>query len=252
MRKTLLAAAIMAAALPLSAQAQDAEYGAWSGSGELSYLMKRGNTRSETFSAKGNAERDGEDWRHIAKLEASNIAQRSDAGIDERTAERYFGSYKLDAKIDDANYIFNILSAEKDRYTGFNYEASYALGYGRRVIESDIQVLDIEAGPGYRFREYEQTPPGGDKTEGDAILRLAVRYSWAMTPTATFTEDLSSEIGEDATVTRATTAVTTKISDAWGLRVSHVLRHTTDPGFTKGVKAKKTDQEITVGVVYNF
>jgi putative salt-induced outer membrane protein len=255
MHKTLLAVACAAVIAPGLAIAQDApEQDAaqvWSGDAELAYLMKRGNTRSQTLTAKGNAERDGVDWRHIAKLEASNAKQRNnDTREDERTAERYFGSYKLDRKLDEANYIFNVLTAEKDRFTGYDYEASYALGYGRRLLDSERQRLDIEAGPGYRWRQYEegQQPAGESRKEEDAILRLGLRYRLALSETAEFNEDLTTEIGEDSTVTRATTSLSTRITGAFSLRVSHVLRHTTDPA----PDAKKTDQEITVGVVYKF
>ena len=254
MHKTLLAAACAAAIAPGLASAQDAAEDTqqgWNGDAELAYLLKSGNTRSQTLTAKANAERDSFNWRNIAKLEASNAKQRNnDTREDERTAERYFGSYKLDRKLDDANYIFNVLTAEKDRFTGYDYEASYALGYGRRIVENDLHRLDIEAGPGYRWRQYEegQQPAGESRKEDDAILRLGLRYRLALSETAEFNEDLTTEIGDDSTVTRATTSVTTRINGAFSLRLSHVLRHTTDPA----PDAKKTDQEITVGLVYKF
>ncbi len=253
MHKTLLAAACAVAVLPGFAMAQEAadETNVWSGDAELAYLLKRGNTKSETLSAKGNAERDGINWRHIAKLEAANAQQRNTSTReDERTAERYFGSYKLDRKLDEANYIFNVITAEKDRFTGYDYEASYALGYGRRMFDNDLHRLDIEAGPGYRWRQVERelVGPGESRKEEDAILRLGLRYRLALSETAEFNEDLTTEIGEDSTVTRATTSLTTRVTGSLSLRLSHVLRHTTDPA----PDAKKTDQEILVGIVYGF
>lgn len=253
MHKTFLAAACAVAVLPGFAMAQEAadEASVWSGDAELAYLLKRGNTKSETLSAKGNAERDGINWRHIAKLEAANAQQRNTSTReDERTAERYFGSYKLDRKLDEANYIFNVITAEKDRFTGYDYEASYALGYGRRMFDNDLHRLDIEAGPGYRWRQVERelVGPGESRKEEDAILRLGLRYRLALSETAEFNEDLTTEIGEDSTVTRATTSLTTRVTGSLSLRLSHVLRHTTDPA----PDAKKTDQEILVGIVYGF
>lgn len=253
MHKSLLAVACAAAVLPGLALAQEAaeDARAWSGDAELAYLLKRGNTKSETLSAKGNAERDGIDWRHIIKLEAANAQQRNTSTReDERTAERYFGSYKLDRKLDEANYIFNVLTAEKDRFTGYDYEASYALGYGRRMFDNDLHRLDIEAGPGYRWRQIEPglVAPGESRKEEDAILRLGLRYRLALSETAEFNEELTTEIGEDSTVTRATTSLTTRVTGSLSLRLSHVLRHTTDPA----PDAKKSDQEILVGIVYGF
>lgn len=250
MVKKLIVAACAAALAPGLAfsQAEDIE-NEWTGNVELAYLLKRGNTRSDTINARSEAQRESVNWRHLARLQAANAEQRNNnTGEDERSAERYFGSYKLDRKLDEANYLFNLITAEKDRFTGYEYEATYALGLGRRMFDNDLHRLDLEAGPGYRTRRLDEQPATGSRTEEDVVGRLGLRYLLNISENAQFSEDLSTEFEDDSTLTRATTSVTSKINSRLSMRVSHVLRHNSDPA----PGARKTDQEVTVGLVYGF
>lgn len=257
MKKSLMAVACAAAfsgsLLPSGAMAiQPGESAdSWAGDVELAYLLKRGNTRSDTINARAVAERDFVRWRHLARLESSNAEQRNNTTGDiSRSAERYFGAYKIDLKLDDANYLFNLLEAEKDRFTGYDYEASYSLGLGRRMFDNDLHRLDLEAGPGYRVRRLEDDPAvTGSRNEEDAFLRLGLRYLLNISENAQFREDLSTEIEDGATLTRAVTSITSQLNTRLSLRVSHTLRHNSDPAPTA---RSKTDQEITVGLVYGF
>ncbi len=250
MRKVLLAVACASLAMP--AVAAEEENDNWDVEVGLNYTMKRGNTHSDAFSGKAEGERDALNWRHLAKLEAGNEEKRNKDGDDERIAERYFGSYKLDRKLDEANYIFNLISAQKDLFSGYNYEATYALGYGRRVIENDRHRLDIEAGPGFRVRELEERPEdwsaNKSRTEKDAVALVALRYKWKITENAEFREEITSELEDGASVTRAETSLTSAINSRLSLRLSHVLRHNSKPADD----IRKSDQEILVGLVWSL
>ena len=254
MNKTLLA---VACATTLCAHAY-AEEGAendntWKGEAALSYLITRGNSESDTLQGKVSAERDGIRWRHTAKAEGSNT-QSEDAttGVKSRTGERYFASYKLDRKLGDnaANYVFNIVSYDKDLFSGYHYQASYALGIGRRWIDSDIHTFDTEIGPGFRSvcLEPETSYSDCDDTEDSAIARVAAKYSWKISEGAQFREDVFSEISDEISTVRAETSLTTRINGSLSARIAHLLKYTSDvPTGTR-----KTDSELTVALVYNF
>lgn len=249
MRKVLLTTACASLLLPAIATADPKE--GWDVEVGLNYTMKRGNTESDALSGKAEAERDALNWRHLAKVEGGNEEKRNKDSESERIAERYFGSYKLDRKIDEANYIFNQLSAQKDLFSGYTYETTYALGYGRRFIDNDRHRLDIEAGPGYRVRELEVRAPeleGKSRTEKDAIALVALRYKLQITENAQFREDVTSELEGGASVTRAETSLTSAINSRLSLRVSHVLRHNSKPADD----VRKSDQEILVGLVWSL
>ena len=115
MRKNWLVLACGAAVMPAMIHAQEAEQEsaqerAWDIETEASYLLSRGNSESESIVGKINAAHDGINWRQTAKAEAVNTVSENDDGEEERTAERYYASYKLDRKLTDNNYLFNVLT----------------------------------------------------------------------------------------------------------------------------------------------
>ncbi len=243
------------ATLSLTAHAEDAEKDPtkWTGDIEAAYLVNNGNTEATTQIGKFSADREGLVWRQSGKAEAYNtISRNTDTRIDERTAEKYFSSYKLDRKFgkDGRNYLFNILTYTKDNFSGFHYEGSYALGLGRRWIENDRHTLDTEAGPGYRVQclEPEDSYSDCEDKNEDGIGRVALKYEWRINDNTTFKEDIYSEIADDSSVSRAETSLTSAINSSFALRITHLIKHNTDPALGKA----KTDSELLVSVVYSF
>lgn len=224
----------------------------WAGAVEVSYLLKRGNTESDTLRSLLDAEREMPNWRHTAKLESSSERSRPSRDEDfETTGERHFGSYKIDRKFGEANYIFNIVTAERDRFSGYEYEASYALGYGRRILQLPAHQLDAEIGPGYRWRRIDDdllVEEDQDKFDNHAVLRLAARYTWQISESAQFREEIISEIDDGGTQSRFVTSLTQKLNSRLSSRITHTLRHTSQ--VQEGVR--KTDQELSIGLVYGF
>lgn len=242
--------ALMLLALPFHAAAEVDPEG-WNGEAELAYQLKRGNSVSNSLSAKAEGEYDGEKWRHTAKAEAYNAqSEDPDTGEEERTAESYFTSYKLDRKFGEADYIFNIVTYEKDTFSGYQYETTYAFGYGRRLVETETQVLDTEIGPGFRSRCLEPANSYTDcpDNEDEPFVRVAMKYAWQITPTAKFKEEISSNVDEDSAVTRAETSLSTRVNDHLALRVSHILDHDSDP--PPGIK--EADHQVLVSLVLGF
>lgn len=239
-----------AALLPLTVRAELDPSG-WNGEAELAYQLKRGNSVSNSVSATAEGEYDGPDWRHTAQAEAYNAeSEDPETGEQERTAESYFLSYKIDRKFNESDYLFNILTYEKDAFSGYHYEATYALGYGRRIFKTETQFLDTEIGPGFRSRCLEPADSYTDcpDNEDQPILRIAAKYAWQITPTAKFEEQVSSNIDENSAVSRAETSLSTKVNDHVALRVSHIVDHDSDP--PPGVK--EADHKVLVSLVLGF
>lgn len=251
MRKALLPLLISGVCLPAMSIADESVEG-WKSELELSYLMKRGNSKSDTMAGKFKADRDGVRFRHAATVEGSNTASRNSDGVEEKTAERYFGSYKLDVKLGEnsPNYVFGVTTYDKDLFSGFHYQASIALGIGRRWLDTGTHTLDTEVGPGYKVVCLEPETSYSDcQTDEDSyITRVGLKYHWKVSETAAFSEEITSEISDDITTTRAETALTSQIRGNLALRLSHLLKHTSDvpPG------TRNSDQEMRVGLVYSF
>lgn len=220
------------------AAAMDVLGTAWKGAGEFGYAATSGNTDTQSLSAKLNLTHERTHWRHTLNLEGLNNADH-----DVTTAERYAGSWQTDYKFAKFDYVFGRLSYETDKFSGYDYRTSETAGYGRRVLSTDSMTLDLEAGAGARQSRLET-----DGTEHETIARLAGHYAWQLGPNAKFTEEASTEIGADATVTRSVTALQTDIIGNLAMKLSYTVENTSD--VPSGVA--KTDTETMVSLVYKF
>lgn len=260
MRKQWLAlvcgAAMLPIAFPVTVNADDAKKSetpaekAWDIQMSASYLLQNGNTKSQSIAGKINASHDTQKWRQTFKAEAVNTTGQNDNGNEVRTAERYYGSYKLDRKYSKNNYLFNIVTYQKDRFSGYFYQASYALGIGHRFINTDSQTLDMEAGPGYRVQCLEPASSylHCGNSDDSFIGRAAAKYKWKISKTATFGEELSSESGGGNTSTRSETSLTSKINDHFAMQLSYLITHDS----TVPAGNHNTDQETSVSLVYTY
>lgn len=255
-KKATLAMAI--ASVTVSGHAAEGDKLGWTADMAAALLFERGNTESNAVNGNLNAVNETTLWRNIFKVEGTNKEEKVAnpvTGREEyaRTSERYFGQYKLDRKLGEsgANYIFNVATYEKDSFSGFQYQASYALGVGRRFIDNARHTLDAEFGPGYRWRclEPESGYTSCDKEQNEGIVRVAAKYKWLISDTADFSQEVSSEIGEDGGASsRAESVLNSKINAKFSLRVRYLLEHESKaaPG------AKEADHEVSVGVVYTI
>ena len=140
---------------------------AWQGDIELGYVKTSGNTDTETLHTRAKAKTDREHWRHNLKLEALKSSDQETT-----TAEKYFVSGQSDYKLKgEKNFVFAFVSYEDDRFSGYKYQMTEVVGYGRRILDDDNMTLDIEIGPGARQSKEEIT---GD-TENEALVRGAAR-----------------------------------------------------------------------------
>lgn len=220
----------------------------WSGEANLSYIDSSGNTESTNLAFRSGATRDGETWRNIYKLEASNeTAEQEDANGDEkevRTAEKYFASAKAEYKFGTSSYLFGLLEYTDDRFSGYEYEASVTFGYGQDILKNEVHELSADAGIGYRESKEIET---GDVLE-EAVLRLGAVYLWRINENTTFDEDFSTEIGEEKTVTKSYTRLKVKINGSLNGFVAYEIKHTDE--VPEG--SKNSDRKFMVGVNYTF
>lgn len=231
-------APVIAAALLLCQGALADSKSTWKGDAEVGLLSTTGNTKTRSFTAKGEIVNNRDRWRHTVKLEALNSAEKGNT-----TAERYFVSGKSDLKL-DGGYIFGLVTYENDRFSGFNYRVAETLGYGHTVIKTEPVTLDLEGGVGARQSRVITT--GEEQNEG--LIHLSGHLAWKISASALFTQELTSDIGEKATITKSVTALKTQIIGALASKVSFTAEHTSH--VPAGVT--KTDTETAVTLVYSF
>lgn len=232
----LILASTISAAAPASAlEFRGTE---WKGAGEIGYVATTGNTDTSNLTARLGVTNERDHWRHNLALEALNTQDDGDT-----TAERYLATWQSDYRFSENEYLFGRVAYEDDKFSGYEYRITETVGYGRRVLDRRNMTLDLEAGPGARQSKLED-----GNTENEFVARLAAHYAWQISEHAKFTEDLSSDIGEDATITKSVTGLKAKINGNLAMKVTFTVENTSD--VPDGVD--KTDTETAVTLVYGF
>ena len=232
---TVLAAAMLVTG---NAVAEDAPKSLWKASAELGFVTTSGNTETETLNAKAIASTDREKWRHKGQMTA---LKSSDAV--NTTAQKYTLMGKSDYKLEGKNFLFGVVTYEDDKFSGYDYRITEAIGYGRRVIEETNMTLDLEIGPGSR-----QSKLDSGESDSEAMLRVAANYAWTISKTSKFSEALTVEAGEDVTVTKSVTSLASQIEGNLSMKITFTYKNTSEVP----VGLDETDTETAITLVYNF
>ena len=212
----------------------------WSGETEFGYVDTSG-TEETTIKARAAVNREADKWRYNITFDSLNTT-----ASDQRSAEKYFLSNRLAYQYDDNNFSFAYASYDDDRFSGFDYQATFAAGWGRRLLNNEIMKWDVEVGPGYRISKVDDGATGEDSDE--VIIRGFTQYSWDFSETANFSQSLNVEAGADNTISKSITALKVQIIGALAMKLSYTIKYTDDvPAATK-----HADTETAVTVVYSF
>lgn len=211
---------------------------AFAGRVRFGYLAASGNTETANMNSKLELGWDLEKWRHA--VAASSIYSKDEQ---QTIAENYSVGYKADRKLSEQNYLFGSLSWEQDEFSGYEQRTTQAVGYGRRILESDKHVLDLEAGVGARQSELT------DGTEqNESIGRLAGNYLWKFAENSDFSQKMTVESGDLNTYVESVTALTSQLMGTLDLVVSYTIERNSAPP----TGLENTDTYTTVSIQYSF
>ncbi len=223
-----------------TAHAEDAPELGWAAEVSAGLILTSGNTDTDSFAGKADVVNQREYWRHTGKAEMYTSSTEG-----EKTAERWLTSAKSDYKLGGGeNYVFAILQYEEDTFSGYDYQASETVGYGRNVIHRPDMKLDMEIGGGARQRKETVSQDNSN----EAIVRGAANFHWLIRESVTFGEELTIESGDDATITTSFTSLTSQLVGNLAAKLGFRIKNTSDvpPG------VEKTDTETTATLVYKF
>lgn len=210
----------------------------WLVKAALGYLATSGNTESSSLNAGFSAAYAKGKWLH--SLEAAAINATED---EQTTAEAYALGWKSEYNLTDADYLFGRLNWRKDRFSGYDQQLSESLGYGRRLIDTGIHVLNAEIGVGAR-----QSDVADGTTENDAIMRAGLDYLWQFSETAQFTQVLAVESGSTNTYFESISALTARLVGDLALVASYTIKNNSDVP----VGSEKTDTFTALSLEYSF
>lgn len=239
MKRIMMTTAALAVSMTAWAQEPEAPAKPWSAELGLGIVITDGNSDTSSVNGSGEIVYQRSQWRHSARAEAFRSSTEG-----EKTAERYTITGKSDYHLDDRNYVFGLLGYEDDRFSGYDYQGTAAVGYGRDVLRGDRVNAFLEAGVG--ARHYKVTDAEDSDTEG--TIRLAGALEWKISETATFTQEADTTIGEELTVTNSITSLSSQVVGNLAAKLSLHIRHISDvPPDTE-----KRDTKFTANLVYSF
>ncbi|WOH36188.1 DUF481 domain-containing protein [Thalassotalea fonticola] len=238
MKYKLLALSI---ALSSTAAIAEEEVKIWSGDVDFGYTNLTGNTEETTTSGKVHVLRESAPWKYVAHFET--LYSESN---DEKSAERWGAFTRLEYNFTEKNYVFGRISYDEDKFSGYDSQSTATAGLGWNLIESEDMDWDFETGVGYRSAKVEDPLVAEDEEE--TIVRLSTLFSWKFSPTASFVQLLSTEIGEENTISLSESALKVQVIGQLSLKLSYIVKHTEEVP----VDTEDTDTETVVSVTYSF
>ncbi len=238
LRLISILAALMVVSVSFSAMAQEAPENPWSGKATLGYLATSGNTENSTLNTGAEVGFATGKWQHLATAAAITASENETA-----TAEAYGLGWKSERNLTDTDFLFGRLDWRKDRFSGYDSQFSQTVGYGRRLVNNDKHVLNVEVGAGSRQSEFNT-----GITESEAIFRGGAYYKWLFSETAEFRQDLTTEVGSSNTYLESVTAISAKLLGDLALVASYTIKNNSDvPALTE-----KTDTYTALSLEYLF
>ncbi len=242
MTRTLLTAVVVGTALltPFTVQAADPLADQMKASAEMGYIATSGNTDNQTLIAKFSLENGWLDWRNHFNIEA--LQTDADGTT---TAQKYSVNDQLDYKFNEYDYLFVQAEYENDEFNGFEYTAKLAAGYGRRLLNTDTQMLDVEFGPSDRFFKEDVN---GATNDDELLGRLNANYLYHLSESAKFTQQVEYETGENNSLAKSVSAIKAQLNGSLALKVSYTVKYTEEVP----AETDDTDTETAVTLVYTF
>lgn len=223
----------------------------WDASAEVGLLFTSGNTETETFKAKLNLARDFENWRHKGVIDYYRSEQVDQSTGDTiLTGDKTFISGQSNYKFnpDSRSSLFIFASYEEDKFSGYEYQGTFAVGYGARYRYSENLYADYEVGPGYSVNKPIVNGIAQEQ-ESSVIVRVAGNLAWDISKTSKFNALASSEVGEQNTKTRAELSISANVNSSLALKFSVAGNHNS---YLEDTSKEKLDTETAVTLVYSF
>ena len=237
-RKAVLVISCLALANVAGAQEEAEEESPWAGLLSLGYLSTSGNTDTTTYNTKFEVGHTMNDWEHSL---AGAATAAEDTGS--TTAENYQLGWRSAYNFTERDFIFGTIDWRKDRFAGVTEQMSYAINYGRRVVDQPNHQLDLGIGAGYR-----DSDRADGTSDANAIGRGSLAYNWVWTETSGFTQDLIVETGSDNTYIESVSAVRARLIGDFNLVLSYTIKQNSDVP----VGTDKTDTLSAISIEYAF
>jgi putative salt-induced outer membrane protein YdiY len=207
----------------------------------LSFVTNSGNSDSTSFGFTGDYKNTFDEWG----LKISAVAIKA-ATNDETTAERYTFAARGERALSGEWTAFGGLSAERDRFAGYNLRGIVEAGAAYQLVEGDDHNLGVDGGLTWTSEDVVDGPTS-DFFGG----LLGATYVYTFSETSSFGERLVLYPNFDQSSDwRATseTSLQASLSETTALRLTVLFRYDNEPvpGY------KDTDTTTMASLVVSF
>ena len=205
---------------------------------ELGAIITSGNTEDQNIKMRASFEWDRESWQY--GFSSDGFRSSNTNGL---VAQRLYHVGRASYEINSDSFVRARASYEDDRFSGFDNQSDFSVNYGRNLL-LNLADMSLAINFGAGVRQSKQ----GDITNNEAIARGEGNFEWALSRSATFSQNFSIDSGSDSSIVRSESAIESEILDNLTMKFSIKLKHQTVVPFLR----EKTDTETAVTLVMNF
>ena len=248
----------------LAEEATTEEASAFTISAELGMLFKTGNTKSGDIKAALNIKHEEGQWLNLLafnalakKLEEEDEVTGKDSFESTDNKWDILGQTNYSLEEGGKNYIYGNAYYEQDKFSGFSYQTSASVGWGRHWWETETSSFFADVGPGVKYdviRRIDATPTTpaiAETTETAAIIQAQALYTRQINEFVEFKQYFVAKQAFESdknSVYKSETSLTTKLIDS--LQFKFAFRVDYDTEVEEGFE--NTNTETSVTLVYSF
>jgi putative salt-induced outer membrane protein len=208
---------------------------------ELGAVFTSGNTKDENVRFKGQFDAVREQWAYRATMDGFRSSKQN-----ELAAQRLYTVGSATYSFDPDNFVMTRASHEDDRFSGYKSQSDLSVSYGQ-VLLRDRETISLRYTVGGGVRSSRGSENGTNDFR-EAIVRLSADYSWEISSNARFIQTLSSDIGEQSTISRSESSIESDIMSNLSMKFTVKVRNQSEVP----VNREKTDTETSVTLLLRF
>ncbi|MHC6528477.1 porin [Vibrio sp. V39_P1S14PM300] len=193
----------------------------WDTEVEFGYQSHSGNTDSESLNSRLSAQYTSGPYRINGEWKYYQVYKD---GEEDKRQSNY--SAQADYKLSKKTYLYGSFKGVDSRYSAYFKDYTLSGGLGYQFANTDAFVLEVEAGPGYRYQE-----PNLDEIDDDdivfpniveeGIFRGKINTAWQALDTLRFEAELTAVAGRSNTSLESDINIINNITEDIALKLSH-------------------------------
>jgi putative salt-induced outer membrane protein len=208
---------------------------------ELSYVQTSGNSNTTTFSSKLQGTAALSQTESI-KAKGSVLYSKNENST---SANKYNLELDYNHMISEKLYSYMGISYIKDELSDYDYRLNIGPGLGYKLLEDEIQTIDIQGGLDYAYDKYNS----GSTTDNYLAGKTELNYKYRFSPTVDFKQMISYlESFEDGDKYFATSdsSIGVKMTQNLSLGVSYSI------DYTNKTNKENTDKKFLTSLIVDF